>query len=186
VLTETALRRIRLGLLVFLVVLLQTTLFSSLRLFGVAADIGLVMSVAIGYREGPEAGAIFGFASGFAIDMFLQTPIGISALTYAMTGYGAGLVQMGLARSSWWIPSALGGLGGLVGGLGFIVVATVAGQEDLLTLYALRVVLIAAVCDALVAPMLFPLAGWAIGKEARRDRGARRPRRAAPQPAPPV
>ena len=185
-LNEKTLRRIRLGLLVFLVVLLQTTLFSSLRVFGVAADVGLVMSVAIGYREGPEAGAIFGFAAGFAIDMFLQTPIGISALTYSMTGYGAGLVQLGLARSSWWIPSALGGVGGLVGGLGFILVATVAGQEDLLTLYALRVVVIAAVYDAVLAPLLFPIAGWAIGKEARRDRGNRRPRPAAPRPASPA
>jgi rod shape-determining protein MreD len=182
VLSETALRRIRLGLLVFLAVLLQTTVFSSLRLFGVAAEVGLVMAVAVGYREGPEAGAIFGFATGFAIDMFLQTPIGISALTYSMTGYGAGLVQMGLARSSWWVAPALGGLGGLVGGLGFILVATIVGQDDLLTLYGLRVVVLSALFDAALAPLVYPVAGWAIGKEARRDRRGRRP----PAPARPA
>ncbi|MGH9024579.1 MAG: rod shape-determining protein MreD [Acidimicrobiia bacterium] len=191
-LSETALRRIRLGLVVFLVVLLQTTLFSSLRLFGVAADVGLVVTVAVGYREGPEAGVIFGFAAGFTMDMFLQTPIGISALTYALTGYGAGLVQMGLARSAWWVRPALGALGGLFGGALFILIATVVGEDDLLTLYGLRVVLLSAAYDALLAPVLFPIANWAVGEKTRRRPGAGLPTRRSggdtvarpPSPAP--
>lgn len=175
-LSETALRRIRLGLVIFLVVLLQTTLFSSLRLFGVAADVGLVMTVAVGYREGPEAGVLFGFATGFAMDMFLQTPIGVSALAYAVTGYGAGLVQLGLARSAWWVRPALGALGGLFGSALFVLIASLVGENDLVTLYGLRVVLLSAVYDAVLAPLLFPIANWAVGQKAPRRPPPTRPK----------
>ena len=54
----------RLLLLLIMIVLLQTAVLPYLRIFGVVPDLGLVATVAIAYREGPELGAIFGFAAG--------------------------------------------------------------------------------------------------------------------------
>lgn len=154
---------IRVGrLLLFLIglVLLQTAVFPYLRVAGVVPDLGLVATVAIGYHEGAELGAVFGFASGLAMDLFLQTPMGLGALSFALTGYLVGTLQGGVLRSSWWVPPLLGFLGGIVGGLLFIGIGALVGQEQLFALRSLRVVLLSSIYDAVVAPIMFPLAGF--------------------------
>ena len=86
-------RRIRLGFVVVICVVLQTTLFTHLRIDGVAPDVGLVAVLAVAYYDGAEAGAWFGFVMGLAIDLFLTTPLGLSALSFAITAYGVGVFQ---------------------------------------------------------------------------------------------
>jgi rod shape-determining protein MreD len=158
----TWLQRLRLALVIVVAVVLQTTLFSAgLRVFGVMPDVGLVLTVAVAYYQGPERGAAFGFAAGLAIDLFLSTPMGVSALSFALVGYGVGVVQSGLVRTSRWVAPIMGGLGGLVGGVLFVGVAALAGQDQLLALRSVKVILIASAYDALLAFVAFPVARWA-------------------------
>ena len=110
----------RLAFLVVLFAIVQVTVFTHLRILGVVPDLGLVLAVAIAYRSGPEAGALTGFAAGLCYDIFLETPLGLSALSYALTGYAIGLLAGGMLRSPRWIPPVLGAAGGLIGGLCFI------------------------------------------------------------------
>lgn len=168
----TWLPRLRLALLILTVVVLQTTLFSSgLRVFGVMPDLGLVLTVAVAFSLGPERGAAFGFLTGFAVDLFLSTPLGLSALSFALVGFGAGVVQGGLVRSSRWDAPVMGALGGLTGGVLFVAIAAVAGQDHLLALSSVRVIFIASMYDALVAFAVFPIARWATRAPQREDRG---------------
>ena len=53
-------RRLRLGLVVVICVVLQTTLFTHLRIDGVAPDIGLVAVLAVAYDDGADTGACSG------------------------------------------------------------------------------------------------------------------------------
>jgi rod shape-determining protein MreD len=151
----------RLLLLLIAIVLLQTAVLPYARVAGVVPDLGLVATVAIAYYEGPELGAIFGFASGLAMDLFLQTPMGLGALSFALTGYFIGVLQGALLRSAWWVTPLLGGLGGILGGLLFIGIGALVGQEQLFALRSLRVVLLSGVYDAIVAPIMFPIARFA-------------------------
>jgi rod shape-determining protein MreD len=151
----------RLALLLIAIVLVQTTILPYLRVFDVVPDLGLVATVALAYREGPESGAIFGFAAGLSMDLFLQTPLGLSALAYALTGYFIGVLQGALVRTAWWVSPFLGALGGIIGGLLFIGIGAIVGQEQLFALRSLRIVLLAAVYDALVAPIIFPIVRFA-------------------------
>jgi rod shape-determining protein MreD len=149
-------------LLIVAVVVLQTTLFSAgLRIFGVAPDLGLVLTVGIAYYQGPDRGAAFGFAMGLALDLFLTTPLGLSALSFALVGYGIGVVEGGLVRSSRWIAPIMGGLGGLAGGVLFVGVGALAGREEFLTTSSARIILVASAYDALLAFVIFPIARWA-------------------------
>jgi len=77
-------RSLRMLVLIVVVVLVQVTLFPHLRIAGVAPDLGLVVALAVGYHDGPEAGAIAGFGAGFGFDLFLETPLGLNALAYAL------------------------------------------------------------------------------------------------------
>jgi rod shape-determining protein MreD len=167
-------RRIRLGLLVVLVVIAQIALFPHLRIDGVAPDLGLVVAVAVAYREGPNAGALVGFGGGLLLDLFLRTPLGLSALCWAITGYAVGILQGGLIRSSRWVAPVLGGFGGLLGGALFVLIGGLLGQEELVSAHSVRVVLIAAGYDALLAPLIFWLVGGAI-HEPRTAGGVRGP-----------
>ena len=156
------LQRLRLALLIVAAVVLQTTVFSSgLRVFGVMPDIGLVLTVAVAYQQGPERGAAFGFAAGLAIDLFLDTPMGLSALSFSLVGYGIGFVQSGMVRSTRWNVPIMGLLGGIAGGALFVCVGALAGQDQLLAFRSVKVIVIAAVYDALLAFVAFPIARWA-------------------------
>jgi rod shape-determining protein MreD len=150
-------RRIRLGFVVLACVVLQTTLFTHLRIDGVAPDIGLVAVIAVAYEDGPDSGAIFGFVMGLAIDLFLTTPLGLSAMSFAVTGYAVGVFQSNVVRTTPWLAPLLGGIGGLFGGLVFITVGAITGQPGFLSLESLKVVVIAAAYDALIAPLVFPV-----------------------------
>ncbi|HEX6312624.1 MAG TPA: rod shape-determining protein MreD [Acidimicrobiia bacterium] len=166
--------RLRLFLLVVSTVVLQTTLFPDLRFFGVAPDLGLVATIAVAYRVGPQRGALYGFANGLALDLFLQTPFGLSALSFAVVGYGVGIVQAGMSQEPRFAAPLLSGLGGLVGGAVFVAVAALAGEDQVLATRTLWVLPLAAAYDALLGFVLFPVGRWATrGAEAPAARGAR-------------
>jgi rod shape-determining protein MreD len=166
--------RLRLALLVISTVVLQTTLFPDLRFFGVAPDLGLVATVAVAYQVGPERGALYGFANGLVLDLFLQTPFGLSALAFAVVGYGVGIVQAGLQQEPRFAAPIMSGLGGLVGGAVFVAVAALAGEDQVLATRTLWVVPLAALYDAVLGFAVFPVGRWATrGAEAPAVRGAR-------------
>jgi rod shape-determining protein MreD len=160
-------RWIRLFLVLVALVVLQSAVFTELRIFGAVPDLLLVGAIAMGYDRGPQWGAAFGFVGGVSIDLFLTTPLGVSSLAFAVVGYAVGVFQSGLVRSSRQLPVVLGFAGGLAGGALFVLVASIAGEPGLLDGYSARVVLVAAVYDALAAPAVFPLVRWAAGE---RDR----------------
>ena len=155
--------RLKLAALIVATVVLQTTLFPDLRLFGVAPDLVLVATIAVAYRVGPETGAVYGFASGLAIDLFLQTPLGLSALSFATVAYGVGILHTGLSRTPRFVAAMLGGAGGLAGGLIFVVIAALAGEDQVIAVRTIWVLALAAVYDMLLAVPLFPVARWVVG-----------------------
>jgi rod shape-determining protein MreD len=136
-------------------VIVQVALFPQLRLFEVVPDLGLVAAVAVAYRHGPEVGAWFGFAVGFGYDLFLNTPMGLSALAYALCAYLVGSIERGLLRRGRWLPSFLGLLAGIVGGGCFLLVGALAGAEELATTEAIAIQAKVALYGAVVAPLAF-------------------------------
>lgn len=151
-------RTFRMGLLLVLLVVLQTSVLPHLRILGVVPDLGLVVAIAISVHYGPEAGASFGFAAGFASDLFLQTPLGLSALAFGLTAYGVGVLQGRLVRPARWVAPVLTAAAGIVAGLLFVGIGGLVGQDQLFVVRSLRTISLAAVYDGLVAVVLFPVA----------------------------
>lgn len=149
--------------LVMTVLLAQLTFFPQVRLFGVVPDVMVVAVAAVALREGPDAGAVFGFVAGVLIDLFLEVPLGLSALAYSVVGYGVGLLQSGLLRSAWWLAPAIGGSASLVGGLIFVLSALILGQEHLFAVRTFVIVPTRAFYDALLALAIFPLTNRLLG-----------------------
>jgi rod shape-determining protein MreD len=154
-------RRIRLLLVVITFVVLQTTVFPHLRILDAIPDLLLIATVAMAYEEGPQTGAVFGFASGLTIDLFLSSPAGLSALAFALTGYLIGLLRGGLIREPRSLVPILSGIGGLIGGTIFVVVGGIVGEAGYLSFTNVRIILVAAAYDAVVGFLVFPFVHWA-------------------------
>ncbi len=160
-------RATRLGALIVVIVVTQVAVFPHLRVLGVVPDLGLLVALAVGYHEGPEAGAIVGFVAGFGFDLFLETPLGLDALTYAIVGYGIGVLETGLFRSPRWLPSFLGATGGLGGGLLFIGLGVLVGVDAVKGVQGVVTISYAALYDALLAPFVFFLVRRVLGSDDR-------------------
>lgn len=156
-------RRVGILTLLLVVLLAQTAFFPHVRAFGVVPDVMVLAVAVVAAREGAEVGAGFGFAAGVLIDLFLEVPVGLSALSYTLVGYGIGTLHTGLMRSTWWIGPLLGGAASLAAGTIFVLVGIILGQEHLLALRSFVVIPSRALYDAGLALLVFPLASRLLG-----------------------
>lgn len=156
--------RLRLLLVVVLVLVVQTALLSRLRIAGVIPDAMLLLAVCAGIVGGPDRGAVVGFVSGIAIDLFLvTTPVGLSALVFALVGYGVGIVAEGTVRAAWWIPVLTAAAASAIGSVVFAVSANVIAGAEFVGPRLTVVAPVVGVANALLAPLALRLAGWTIG-----------------------
>lgn len=158
----------RTSFVLFFTLVLQTTLFADLAVFGVRADVVLLFAIAAGIVGGPDQGAIGGFIAGLGYDLLVVgTPVGLYALAYCITGYVVGTLQGGVMRASWWIPIVSATGASALGVSLFALIGTVLGQEDFLDARLLRIVAVVAVINgALIVPAL-RIARWAAPPERR-------------------
>jgi rod shape-determining protein MreD len=122
----------------------------------------VLVAVAAGLATGADRGATLGFAAGIGYDLLLQTPFGLSALTYAIVAYLAGSLQDSVLRAAWWIPVGTAAAASAVGVILYGVFGTVVGDE-LVGLSLLRIAAVVAVLNAVVALPVLRAVRWATG-----------------------
>ena len=154
----------RISLVLVVSLTLQVTILSDLRLFGVQGDLMLLVALAAGLAAGPERGAAIGFASGLLYDLMLQTPCGLSALTYAVMAFLVGSLQDSVLRAAWWIPVSTAAAGSALGVILYVVFGTVVGVEYLGVSIPKIVVLVALLNSVMAAPTIRVLR-WATGTQ---------------------
>ena len=164
-------QRLRLPLLIILLLVLQTTVLGRLRVAGVAPDVMVLLAVAAGIVGGPERGAALGFAAGFSIDLFLQTPLGLSALVFSLLGYSVGLVTGTVVRAAWWIPVGIATVASAAGQVLFAVLGSVVGQTQLVTARLVTIALVVALFNALFSLPALRLTRWALTPDPTLARG---------------
>jgi len=76
-------------LLAVLAVLLQTTVFHSVRPFGASPDLVLLTVIACVRRLKPEPAVLLGFTGGLMVDLFGTAPFGLYALAFTLAAYTA-------------------------------------------------------------------------------------------------
>jgi rod shape-determining protein MreD len=157
---NSARAKVPLILLVFLVV--ELTVLDRLHLFGAGPDIMLLLAVVAGIEGGPRVGALFGFAAGILLDLFLQTPMGLSALVFCIVGYAVGSLQGGVLRAAWWIPIVTTFVASVVGVLTYALVATVVGEPHLVTPHLFVVAAVVGVFNAILSPAALRLVRWSL------------------------
>ncbi len=136
------------------------------------ADLLLLVAIAGGIAAGPDRGAAIGFAAGIAYDLMLQTPFGLSALTYALVAYLVGSLQDSVLRAAWWIPVATATVASMAGVILYGVLGTVLG-EDLVGWELLRIAVIVGLLNTIAGAARAPrhALGHRIGEQRARPGG---------------
>jgi len=153
---------VRIPPLLLLVVVLHTAVFPQFRLFGVTADLLLLVAVAGGLAGGPERGAYLGFGCGLLADCFLQTPFGLSALAFCLVGWFVGVFQTRVLHAVWWIPVLTAAFATAAGTMLFVVVGAVVGQDQLISSRLPAILAVTALWSAILVTPVVRLVRWAL------------------------
>ncbi len=156
--------RFRVPLLLLTALAIHLTLFSVLRIGGAAPDMMLLVAVAGGLVGGPVRGAVLGFTSGIAIDVFLRTPMGLSALVFTLVGYGVGVVSTGVLTPSWYLPVLTASLASAAGVVLYAFAGAMLG-EPMVSRRLVTIVGVVAVGNAILAVPVIRAVTWAIGDD---------------------
>src|SRR5262245_44559214 len=120
---------VRIAIIAFFVLSVQTTLCADVKPFGVTADLMLLGATATGAVGGAQRGALAGFVFGLMFDLVLTSPFGISPLVYGLAGFLAGSVHTWTSDPTWWIILLTVAAASAVGEFGLAVVGTFVGLE---------------------------------------------------------
>jgi rod shape-determining protein MreD len=80
----------KVGVVVFIAAIAQTTVFSGISVLGGAPDILLVTLVSVALVRGATTGAVAGFFAGLVVDIALLGTLGMTSLLLTLVGYWAG------------------------------------------------------------------------------------------------
>lgn len=146
------------ALIIITALLLQSTVFQQVRLIGVKPELMYLVTIVIAIMEGPQEGALVGFAGGMAQDFMLNTPKGITALTLTLLGYAMGMARQYIVSPSPLLPTMLVAVGTALGTGFYQIVRLLLGQlpgEGLSS--GIKVSVLAGVYGAILTPILYPL-----------------------------
>lgn len=163
--------RIRVGVILLLALLLQTTIVPDVRILGVCADVMLLCTACAGLVGGPEMGAIVGFAAGLLADLFLTaTPLGLTALVFSLIGYSVGSIRRSVLQEGWLLAPATGFVASSAGIVAFVLAGVMVGQTQLTKMGPVGIVktaLLVGAMNAVLAIPVYHLFVWVVSGSAR-------------------
>lgn len=156
--------RFRVPLLLISALAVHLALLPVLRVGGAAPDVMLLLAVAGGLVGGPVRGAVLGFAAGIAVDVFLRTPMGLSALVFTVVGYAVGIVSTGVLTPSWYLPVVTASIASAAGVALYAFAGAMLG-EPMLNRRLATIVGVVAVGNAVLAIPVIRAVTWAMGSD---------------------
>ncbi len=165
----------RLAVVALVAVILQAGVLDQIVVAGAHPDLFLLLAISAGLAGGPQRGAVMAFALGLVADLLVQTPYGLSSLSYVLVAFAVGLtagLPAGRPPFGFRLATALlGGVGGtlLYAGLGTLIGQPSVSRHQL----AVIVAVVTAGCLLLAAPA-YRLLEWtvALAPGAHRDPAA--------------
>ncbi len=143
---------------------LQIGVLVDLQLFGVHADVLLVLAICAGLAGGAGRGAVVGFFAGLLADVMLPGTLGISALAFAAIGWGVGSVREGVLSTTRMFSVLVTLVASALGVVLYALLAQLLGQRSLSDPRLVQIVGIVAVLNALLCLPALAVSRWAEGE----------------------
>ena len=165
---------LRLIVVYLFALLLQLTFFSEVRVAGVAPELPALVAILAGLFAGPRNGSMIAFSAGLMWDVYLSTPLGLAAATFAVMAYALGGLTEDLFHDTRVQTMLLVFAGTAVTVTAYALLGEVVGQRGLVDGRLLRVVLVASAFNAVLSLLAAPAMRWAVGSAPTRSRRQRR------------
>jgi len=94
------LRVVRMLILLYAAVLLQTTLAPAIEILGVRPDFPFLLVLLVALHEGAAGGAVAGFVAGLFVDLGSAQTLGVSSLANSVVAFVVGSLSERLVRDS--------------------------------------------------------------------------------------
>lgn len=104
---ETNVRPVIISLIIILNLILQSTLFQWIKIYGVVPNTALILVISFAIYSGRNKGAVIGFFVGILQDIIFGRTIGLNALVFMITGYLVGLMDQKIFKENLLIPFVL-------------------------------------------------------------------------------
>lgn len=134
----------------------QVMLAPHLALFGAVPSFPVLVVITLAIVEGPEAGAISGFAAGLMLDFLGTSPVGVWALVLVIVGYVAGLLQENLFAEGWLMPVTVAVIAGVLAELSYLIALQILGSGPEFWRSVWTVVLPRGVYNTVLVLLLYP------------------------------
>ena len=158
----------RLTIVCLLALVVQLTVFVDVRIAGVAPELLALVAVSAGFFVGPERGPVIAFAAGLLWDIYLPTPLGVSAITFAVVAFAVGSLNEGLFHDTRSQLILVAGLASTATVVGYALLGSILGESGLIGVDMLLVAFLVGLINAALAPLISPMMRWAFAAEARR------------------
>ena len=139
---------------------IQRTVLTEIHVLDVVLQIALALAAAAGAGSGPERGAVAGFTLGLMYDLSTGSPLGLTALVYALAGFVAGYVITLTPAPQWWLAAIFTGIGAAVGETAAPAARMLIGEDGWFTSRLFTIVPVVTVFAMALSPLLVPLGRW--------------------------
>jgi rod shape-determining protein MreD len=148
---------VRITLIAFVAVVLQTAAISQISIFGVSADITVLVVMSIGLLCGSLPGAIAGFGIGLLVDMALVQTLGVTSLLYIAIGYWSGRLRELRDPSHGLVPLVAGAVATAIAGIGMALIQFLLGVDAPVSLLLLQQIFLTVLVNTLLALPVYEL-----------------------------
>lgn len=148
---------LRLALLGFFAVVVQTAAISQVTVFGVSADVSPLVVASVGLLAGSLPGAVFGFAVGLFVDVALVQTLGVTSLLLIAIGYWSGRLRELRDPAHGLVPLAVGAAATGFATVGFALMQFLLGVRAPVSWLLLREVVVTILIGSLLALPIYAL-----------------------------
>ncbi|HLH65949.1 MAG TPA: rod shape-determining protein MreD [Solirubrobacteraceae bacterium] len=142
---------LRLALLAIATVVVQDAVVSQISLFGVTADLTVLMVASVGLLTGSLTGAVLGFFTGLMVDTVLLQTLGITSLLYIAIGYWAGRLRELRDPAHGLVPMAAGAAATAFAGVGMALLQFLLGVQAPVSLLLAQQIFVTVLVNTLLS-----------------------------------
>ncbi|MGD8473874.1 MAG: rod shape-determining protein MreD [Anaerolineae bacterium] len=146
--------------LLAVVAILQSTLVSHFRIWGIFADLPLLVVVSWGMLRGSREGLIWGFVAGLMLDIFSGAPFGAATFGLMAVGLLSGLGKSTVFQSRIVLPMLAVLLATVIYDIIFLIVVWISGYPVAWLDSLFRLVFPSAVLNTVLTPVIIVIMAW--------------------------
>jgi rod shape-determining protein MreD len=159
---------LRVALVIFVVLIAQSTVVLSIRIDGAHPDLLWLLPITAALLGGPDVGALVGFWSGLAFDLILPTPFGLSAFIGCLLGYIIGTMTTAVDKRAVWLRPVAAIFGSVAADMLFAVTGALFGQDQMVRVNFVAIFAVVALSSLVLVLPVNRMMRWAMSVDGQR------------------